>query len=110
MVKDNKHIQSFGEFNENLNISDVSDSEIIKEEFDPMVGIDNFLNNPVMIALATAWLLSGKYKVDNLKSNLKGMKNDFLDYCNSMGYTIDKEVLDFKFNQLIDKVKKIIKL
>ena len=91
---------------ENLNISDVSDSEIIKEEFNPMDGIDNFLNNPTMIALATAWLLMGKYKVDNLKS----WKNDFLDYCNLMGYTIDKEVLDFKFNQLIDKVKKIIKL
>ena len=28
-MKNNKHIQSFGEFNENLNISDVSDSEII---------------------------------------------------------------------------------
>ena len=91
---------------ENLNISDVSDSEIIKEEFNPMDGIDNFLNDPTMIALATAWLLMGKYKVDNLKS----WKNDFLDYCNLMGYTIDKEVLDFKFNQLIDKVKKIIKL
>ena len=85
---------------------DVSGSEIIKEEFNPMDGIDNFLNNPTMIALATAWLLMGKYKVDNLKS----WKNDFLDYCNLMGYTIDKEVLDFKFNQLIDKVKKIIKL
>ena len=84
----------------------VRSSEIIKEEFNPMDGIDNFLNDPTMIALATAWLLTGKYKVDNLKS----WKNDFLDYCNLMGYTIDKEVLDFKFNQLIDKVKKIIKL
>ena len=27
-MKDNKHIQSFGEFNENLNISDVIDSKI----------------------------------------------------------------------------------
>ena len=26
----NKHVESFGEFNENLNISDVSDSENIK--------------------------------------------------------------------------------
>ena len=104
-----KYIDTFKERlteSENLNISDVSGSEIIKEEFNPMDGIDNFLNNPTMIALATAWLLMGKYKVDNLKS----WKNDFLDYCNSMGYTIDKEVLDFKFNQLIDKVKKIIKL
>jgi len=48
----------------------------------------------------------GKYKVDNLKS----WKNDFLDYCNLMGYQIDKEVLDLKFNQLISKVKKIIKM
>ncbi len=90
----------------NLNISDVRSSENIKEDFNPMVGIDNFLNNPAMIALATAWLLMGKYKVDNLKS----WKNDFLDYCNLMGYQIDKEVLDLKFNQLINKVKKIIKM
>jgi hypothetical protein len=90
----------------NLNISDVRSSENIKEDFNPMVGIDNFLNNPDMIALATAWLLMGKYKVDNLKS----WKNDFLDYCNLMGYQIDKEVLDLKFNQLINKVKKIIKM
>ena len=88
------------------NVNDVRSSENIKEDFNPMVGIDNFLNNPAMIALATAWLLMGKYKVDNLKS----WKNDFLDYCNLMGYQIDKEVLDLKFNQLINKVKKIIKM
>ncbi len=109
-MKDNKHIQSFNEHQENLNISDVRSSENINEEFDPMIGIDNFLNNPVMITLATAWLLSGRYKVDNLKSNLRGMKDDFLDYCNFMGYSIDKEALDFKFNQLIQRIKKIIKM
>jgi hypothetical protein len=27
-MKNNKHIESFGQFNENLNISDVSDSKI----------------------------------------------------------------------------------
>ena len=91
-----------------INKSDFSKN--IKEDFDPMVGIDNFLNNPVMIALATAWLVEGRYKIDNLKSNIDGMKNDFLDYCNSIGYTINKEVLDFYFNQLIKRVKKIIKI
>jgi len=105
-----QHIDKFNKFklteSENLNISDVRSSENIKEDFDPMVGIDNFLNNPTIIALATAWLLMGKYKVDNLKF----WKNDFLDYCNLMGYPIDKEVLDLKFNQLINKVKKIIKM
>lgn len=105
-----QQIEKFNKFrlteSENLNISDVRSSENIKEDFDPMVGIDNFLNNPIMIALATSWLLMGKYKVDNLKS----FKNDFLDYCNLMGYQIDKEVLDLKFNQLINKVKKIIKI
>lgn len=84
-------------------------SENIKESFDPMVGIDNFLNNPIMVTLATAWLLSGKFKVSNLKSNLEDMKNDFLDYCNSMGYSIDKEILDLKFKQLINRVKGILK-
>ena len=84
-------------------------SENIKESFDPMVGIDNFLNNPIMVTLATAWLLSGKFKVSNLKSNLEEMKNDFLDYCNSMGYSIDKEILDLKFKQLINRVKGILK-
>ena len=72
-MKGKGHIKSFNEHGENLNselskdtsssISDVSDSEIIKEEFNPMDGIDNFLNDPTMIALATAWLLTGKYKV-----------------------------------------------
>jgi hypothetical protein len=63
-----------------------------------------------MIALATAWLLSGKFKLSNLKSNLEEMKNDFFDYCNSMGYSIDKEILDLKFKQLIYKIKNIINL
>jgi hypothetical protein len=85
-------------------------SENIKESFDPMIGIDNFLNNPVMITLATSWLLSGKYKMSNLKSNLEEMKNDFLDYCNSMGYTIDKEILDLKFKQLLKKITSILGL
>lgn len=84
--------------------------EELEEGFDPMVGIDNFLNNPVMVSLATAWLLSGRYKIENLKSNMKAMKDDFLDYCNSMGYAIDKDVLDFKFSQIIERIKKILKI
>ena len=85
-------------------------SENIEESFDPMVGIDNFLNNPIMVTLATSWLLSGKYKMSNLKSNLEDMKTSFLDYCNSMGYVIDKEVLDFKFKQLLKKISNILGL
>ena len=36
-MKDNKHVESFGKFNENLNISDVSDSNLkslIEEYFE----------------------------------------------------------------------------
>ena len=84
--------------------------EELEEGFDPMIGIDNFLNNPVMVSLATAWLLSGRYKIENLKSNIVGMKDDFLNYCNSMGYVIDKDILDLKFSQMIEKIKKIIKI
>ena len=88
----------------------IKENDEIKEDVDPMVGIDNFLNNPVMITLATSWLLSGKYKMSNLKSNLEDMKTSFLDYCNSMGYVIDKEVLDFKFKQLLKKISNILGL
>jgi hypothetical protein len=38
------------------------------------------------------------------------MKTSFLDYCNSMGYVIDKEVLDFKFKQLLKKITSILGL
>jgi hypothetical protein len=48
--------------------------------------------------------------MSNLKSNFEDMKNSFLDYCNSMGYVIDKEVLDFKFKQLIKKINNILGL
>ena len=99
---------------DDLSPAEIEDSieaiEELEEGFDPMVGIDNFLNNPVMVSLATAWLLSGKYKTDNLKSNVKGIKDDFLNYCNSMGYVIDKDILDFKFNQMIEKIKNILKI
>lgn len=94
------NIKKFLEFNENL----------ISEEFDPMIGIDNFLHNPIMIALAASWLINGNLKLSTLKGNLNLMKDDFLDYCNLLGYYIDKEVLNSKFEQLIDKVKKILKL
>jgi hypothetical protein len=63
-----------------------------------------------MVSLATAWLLSGRYKIENLKSNMKAMKDDFLDYCNSMGYAIDKDILDFKFSQIIERIKNILKI
>jgi len=99
---------------DDLSPAEIEDSieaiEELEEGFDPMVGIDNFLNNPVMVSLATAWLLSGRYKIENLKSNMKAMKDDFLDYCNSMGYVIDKDILDFKFNQIIERIKKILKI
>ena len=84
--------------------------ESMEEGFDPMVGVENFLNNPAMVALATAWLLSGRYKIENLKSNITGMKDDFLNYCNSVGYVIDKDILDLKFSQMIEKIKNIIKM
>jgi hypothetical protein len=92
-----KHIKSFN-------------SQNIKEDFDPLIGINHLLNDPIMVALATSWLVQNRYKIENLTSNLKGMKNDFLDYCNLMGYTMDKEVLDSRFEQFIQAIRKIIKI
>jgi len=73
-----------------------------------MIGIENFLNNPLMITLATAWFLKGRMKFSNLKSNLEEMKNDFIIFANNMGYSIDKDVLDYRFKELIENIKKIL--
>jgi len=88
----------------------IEDKKTIKEDFNPMVGIDHFLDNPVMMVLATTWVLQGKLKLKNISSNLKGAKQDFISYCNSMGYTIDNEILDIKFKQLINKITDILGL
>lgn len=91
----------------------IDNKKTVKEEINTMIGNDNFLNNPIMIALATAWLLNGGYKsmsVHNVMSYPKGMMDGFLEYCNSMGYSIDKEVLDMKFKELINKVTTILGL
>ena len=88
----------------------IDDKKTIKEDFNPMAGIDHFLNNPVMMVLATTWVLQGKLKLKNISSNLKGAKQDFISYCNSMGYTIDNEMLDVKFKQLINKITDILGL
>lgn len=82
------------------------------EDFDPMVGIDNFLNTPLALALATSWILSGKVKLSNLDTNIKSLKNDFIYYANALGYQIDSGMLDMadlKFKQLIKKAKDILK-
>lgn len=63
-----------------------------------------------MVTLATAWLINGRFKKGNVKSNLKGMKDDFISYCNAMGYPMDKDLLDAHFNELIRKIKKTLKL
>lgn len=59
---------------------------------------------------ATSWLVSGRFSPSNLKANTKEIISDFLEYCNSMGYAIDQEVLNSRFDELIQNVKKIIKL
>lgn len=82
----------------------------VNEEFDPMIGIQHFLNDPIMIAVAAAWLVGGKFSIENMKSSTIAMKDDFISFCNAMGYHIDKDALDEKFESLINKVSKILKI
>ena len=79
----------------------------VNEDFDPMVGIRHTLNDPFTLILATTWLLTNR---EHVKSNLRDMKDSFIQFCNSMGYPIDKDILDYKFYQLINMIKKTIKL
>lgn len=84
------------------------------EEFDPMVGINNLLENPILTVLITAWLMTMAStngtgdKPDNFEASFKKTKESFIDYCNLMGYTIDKKYLDHRFQELVSKVKEII--
>ena len=77
------------------------------EEFDPMVGINNLLEDPIWTVLVTAWLMTGD-RPANIESSFKKTKESFIDYCNLMGYTIDKKYLDNRFQELVSKVKEII--
>lgn len=81
----------------------------LKEGFDPMVGVNHLLNDPFMTTLLAAWILNGKISFNNLKENSILMINDFITYANSLGYTIDKETLNYKFNELVDKARSILK-
>lgn len=107
-------VEFFNDDNTTIKVTRVFKGDLEKrnmnEGFNPMIGIENFLNNPIMIALATSWLVSGRFSPSNLKANTKEIISDFLEYCNSMGYAIDQEVLNSRFDELIQNVKKIIKL
>lgn len=82
----------------------------LKEGFDPMIGVNQLLNDPIMLALVAYWLCDKKMNIaDNVKDNLKFMEESFLNFANSLGYNIDKDALNYKFSELIDKVKKIVK-
>jgi len=85
----------------------INEDNSVSEDFDPMIGIRHTINNLLMLILATTWLLNNK---KNMTSNLIDWKDDFIDFCNSMGYPIDKDILDYRFNQLINKIKKTIRL
>ena len=66
--------------------------------------------DPGLLILLTAFYLNRKEAIKNMKNNLTLLKDSFLHYCNSMGYTIDGEALDFEFVRSIEQVKKTLKL
>lgn len=66
--------------------------------------------SPVTLILLTSFYLNRKEAIKNMKSNITLLKDSFLQYCNLMGYTIDKEVLDSEFVKLIEQVKKTLKM
>ncbi len=118
-----KHIKTFNEHqrtNEDLDTYNNIDQSVTDFVNSPAVssdnlnrlieiGFDDFLGNPTLIALATAWLIIGDNR-EEFKTNTKNILDSFLLYCNSCGYTIDKDALKYNFSKLINKVKKILKL
>ena len=72
--------------------------------------IKESMDYPSLLILLTAFYLNRKEAIKNMKNNLTLLKDSFLHYCNSMGYTIDGDALDFEFERLIEQVKKTLKL
>ena len=65
-MKDNKHIQSFNEHQENLNISDVSDSYLTLEE--------------VKILMIQSYIIGrDNHKVENDLNDMETLMKDFND-------------------------------
>ena len=69
---------------------------------------------PSWILLAATWInLMSDGGVKGIKkripNNLKLMKRDFIKFANWMGYPIEEDALDYRFNQIINGVKNKLK-
>jgi len=76
--------------------------------------------DPILIALFTSWLLQGKYNwifkgeysefIDNLKKGIDKMKDSFIEYSNLLGYQVDKQFLEYEFENMAIKISKALKI
>ena len=85
----NKNIKSFGEFNENLNISDVSDSkfELIGPDMDEILDAINFINENYkevkLKPMDWSLLVSDNYSIF-VKFEPEGDENKHIRYMNDL--------------------------
>ena len=83
-MKDKKHVESFGEFNENLNISDVSSSNSNKirlEKLDIMGNVVETIELEGRWKITTgdkSYFMTNRY-VDEMKVDLEKIQKNFMD-------------------------------
>jgi hypothetical protein len=83
-MKNNKHVESFGEFNENLNISDVRSSNSNKirlEKLDPMGNVIETIELDGRWKITTgekSYFMTNRY-VDEVKVDLEKIQKNFMD-------------------------------
>lgn len=83
-MKNNKHVESFGEFNENLNISDVSSSNSNKirlEKLDIMGNVVETIELEGRWKITTgdkSYFMTNRY-VDEMKVDLEKIQKNFMD-------------------------------
>jgi hypothetical protein len=83
-MKNNKHVESFGEFNENLNISDVRSSNSNKIRLEKLYPMGNVIET---IELDGRWKITTGEKsyfmtnryVDEVKVDLEKIQKNFMD-------------------------------
>ncbi len=70
----------------------------------------NDIRPSIMMVIVTYYLLSGKFEPEYLKGSFDNLKNGFIDFCNLMGYQIDKDYINARLEEDVLKIKDILKI
>jgi hypothetical protein len=79
------------------------DLEIVSEDIS---SVD--ISDAAKLILLTKFIIDGRFSPEYLSQTAGNLKHGFISFAKSMGYQIDEEFLDYKFDELVSKIKSVI--